>query len=492
MALVAAVLALSLPGTGPLAAAATPRHAPTPPHTKPVAVHLVRSHYRAPRHMPTYRTPKVGWPAGTATLAVPRTGGRTADAGSLPVRIGRAGHSGSPDRVQVRLLSHRFATAAGVHGVLLNLRSTAPAGGAVTGPAGGKVAVSLDYSAYAGAFGGDFASRLHLVRLPACALTTPEVRSCRTQTPLVSRNDTRGHTLHADVTLPGARTTGSRQPIAPDAEAAALRTQGAVVAATSDSGGGGGDFSATSLSPSGSWQAGGSSDGFEWSYPMSVPGVPGGMAPKLGLSYNSQAVDGLISSTNNQASVVGDGFGLPASFVERSYKSCNENPAGSTKTRDYCWSDDNQLTLSLNGQTSTLIKDDKKGTYHPAGDSDEKVEYLTGASNGAQNGEYFRVTTDDGTQYTFGLDELPGWATGDTKTNSVLTEPVYATASGQPCYNATFSSSWCQQAYRWNLDYVKDTHGDVMSSFYTVDTAYYARDLGTTANTPYSRDSRLT
>ncbi|WP_330268436.1 RHS repeat-associated core domain-containing protein [Streptomyces griseorubiginosus] len=495
--LVLALLAPALPGVGPEAIAAPLRHAPTPAHGKPVAVHEVASHYHPPRRMPAYKTPHVSWPAGTASLTVPRVDGKTARAGSLPVRIGRSSHGSAPDRLQVRLLPHRSATAAGVHGVLLDLTGTTPSGTAPSAKAaraaGGKVAVSLDYSAYAGAFGGDYASRLHLVRLPACALTTPGVRSCRTQTPLASRNDTHGHTLHADVPLPGTQPSASRQAAASGTKQAMLQAASTmVVAATSDSGGGGGDFSATSLSPSGSWQAGGSSDGFEWSYPMSVPGVPGGMAPKLGLSYNSQAVDGLVSSTNNQASVVGDGFGLPASFVERSYRSCNDNPAGTTKTRDYCWSDDNQLTLSLNGQTSTLVKDDKTGTYHPAGDSAEKVEYLTGAANGAQNGEYFRVTTDDGTQYTFGLDELPGWASGNTKTNSVLTEPVYATASGQPCYNATFSNSWCQQAYRWNLDYVKDTHGDVMSSFYTVDTAYYARDLGTTANTPYSRDSRLT
>jgi RHS repeat-associated protein len=38
---------------------------------------------------------------------------------------------------------------------------------------------------------------------------------------------------------------------------------------------------------------------------------------------------------------------------------------------------------------------------------------------------------------------------------------------------------------------VKDTHGDVMSYFYSVDTSYYARDLGATANTAYSRDAIL-
>ncbi|MBC3844500.1 hypothetical protein GXW82_43245 [Streptacidiphilus sp. 4-A2] len=202
-------------------------------------------------------------------------------------------------------------------------------------------------------------------------------------------------------------------------------------------------------------------------------------------------VDGLTSSTNNQAPVVGDGFSLGESFIERSYQSCHQNPSGSTQTWDQCWSSNNQLSMSLNGQMTTLVQDDTTGVWHPQNDADEKVEYLTGATNGAQKGEYWRVTTDDGTQYTFGLNQLPGWASGDAVTNSVLTEPVYATASGQPCYNATWSNSWCQQGYRWMLDYVKDTHGDVTSYFYTPSTNYYSRDLGSTANTPYIRDVAL-
>ncbi|NED32461.1 RHS repeat-associated core domain-containing protein, partial [Streptomyces sp. SID8499] len=296
--------------------------------------------------------------------------------------------------------------------------------------------------------------------------------------------------------LPAGAATASGRAPAPKASTATARATAAspatVVAATSSPGGGGGDFTATSLKPSGSWQAGGSTDAFTWSYPLSTPAAPGGLTPGLTLSYNSQSVDGLTSSTNNQASVVGDGFSLPESYIERSYQSCHQNPAGTTKTWDNCWSENNQLTLSLNGTTTRIIKDDTTGTYRAQGDTDEKIQYLTGASNGVQSGEYFRVTTPNGTQYTFGLNHLPGYASGDTATNSVLTEPVYATASGQPCYNASFSSSWCQQGYRWMLDYVKDTHGDVMSYFYSDDTNYYARDLGSTANTPYTRDARLT
>ncbi|MFC4036691.1 RHS repeat-associated core domain-containing protein [Streptomyces polygonati] len=523
----------ALLGTATTATAAV-REPPAPPHGKPVPVTAVASHYHRPVTVPDYRPSPVSWPVGEARVALPAAGspaagagadartdtpsGRTdaaptaaapVRAGSLPVWIGpaktgraakttagtaagtAAGTGGktaaetpapasasAPAAVDVDLLPRDRASAAGVSGVLLSLDR---ADGVAT-PA--DVSLTLGYGSFATAFGGDWASRLHLVSLPACVLTTPQLAQCRTQTPLASTDNAQTQTLTAPVAVAAA---------APAAEArsAGAVTPKTVLAALSSAGGGGGDFSATTLSPAGSWQAGGSSDAFDWSYPFSVPGAPGGLAPKLGLGYDSQAVDGLVSSTNNQAPITGDGFSLPSSYVERSYQSCHQNPTGTTKTWDNCWSANNQLTLSLNGQTSALIKDDTTGTYHPMGDSNERVQYLTGASNGAQSGEYFRVTTDDGTQYTFGLDELPGWASGDTKTNSVLTEPVYATASGQPCYNATFASSYCQQAYRWNLDYVKDTHGDVMSYFYTVDTGYYARDLGTTANTSYSRDSRL-
>ncbi|MEU3514000.1 RHS repeat-associated core domain-containing protein [Streptomyces sp. NPDC006654] len=404
--------------------------------------------------------------------------GKATRAGALPVWLSSDSRNGGQTKITVRVLPRRAARAAGVDGPLLSLT---PAQAST-----GRLHVALDYRGFAQAFGGDWASRLHFVELPACALTSPQRAACRTRTPVASGIDTRSGRIMADVTS----ATPHAGPHASGLTAAAMTPF--VLAATAGTGGGGGDFTATSLKPSGSWQAGGSGDGFQWSYPMATPGVPGGLTPKITLGYDSQSVDGLTSSTNNQASVVGDGFSLPASYVERSYQSCHQNPAGTTRTWDDCWSGDNQLTLSLNGSTTTIVKDDSTGTYRAQGDNDEKIQYLTGASNGAQNGEYFRVTTTDGTQYTFGLNHLPGYASGDTATNSVLTEPVYATASGQPCYNATFSSSWCQQGYRWMLDYVKDTHGDVMSYFYTDDTNYYARDLGSTANTPYTRDARLT
>ncbi|NED88163.1 hypothetical protein G3I76_49790, partial [Streptomyces sp. SID11233] len=87
-------------------------------------------------------------------------------------------------------------------------------------------------------------------------------------------------------------------------------------------------------------------------------------------------------------------------------------------------------------------------------DDFSKVEKLTGATNGDDNGEHWKVTGADGTQYYFGLNRLPGYVSGDTETASAWTVPVYGDDSGEPCYNATFASAYCDQAWRWNLDYV--------------------------------------
>src|SRR5262249_26793151 len=155
--------------------------------------------------------------------------------------------------------------------------------------------------------------------------------------------------------------------------------------------------------------------------------VPGGLVPKITLSYNSQSQDGLTSSTNNQPSWIGDGWDYSPGFIERSYQSCHNNPTGPTRTFDTCWSDNNTLAMSLNGSTTLLVRDNNNANlYHPQNDANEKVEALTGATNHAHSGEYWRITTDDGTQYYFGLSHIPGWATGKDETNSAWTEPVFS------------------------------------------------------------------
>ncbi|WKU46531.1 RHS repeat-associated core domain-containing protein [Streptomyces sp. VNUA116] len=256
-----------------------------------------------------------------------------------------------------------------------------------------------------------------------------------------------------------------------------------VLAAAADSKGSSGDFKATSLEPSGTWSAGGSSGAFTWTYPIPVPSVPGALQPKVSLGYSSHSVDGRTAASNNQASWIGDGWSWDPGFIERRYKPCNDDKDGGnnkSKVGDLCWYNDN-ATLSLGGKTTELVHDKDKG-WHPASDSGEKVEKLTGAGNGDDNGEHWKVTTVDGTQYFFGLNRLPGWKDSTTpETHSTWTVPVFGNQPGEPCHNASFAASWCQQAWRWQLDYVVDTHGNAMAFHWKTESNNYGRNAPETS-----------
>ncbi|KJS57765.1 hypothetical protein VM95_37715, partial [Streptomyces rubellomurinus] len=114
-------------------------------------------------------------------------------------------------------------------------------------------------------------------------------------------------------------------------------------------------------------------------------------------------------------------------------------------------------------------------------DDGTKVEQLTGAPKGAgdvdYNGrEYWRITTPEGVQYYFGLNHLPGGDGSDPAANSVLTVPVYSPNSGDPCYDAAKGKgSWCQMAWRWQLDYVVDPHGNLTTYTYATEGNKYQR-----------------
>ncbi|MFQ6146422.1 RHS repeat-associated core domain-containing protein [Streptomyces seoulensis] len=427
------------------------------------------------------------WPAaGASDVTLPARGAAARRAGSLPVSVAapaKGGTAAAGTDVHVSMPGQTAAQRLGLDGVVLAVQPGAPT-------RGGAARLGMDYSAFKDAYGGDWAGRLHLVRLPACALTTPQAPACRTQTPLASTNDTKTHTVSADLTLPEAATA----PASPSTESSRQSTsaQPMVLAAVAGTSGGGGSFAATSLAPSGQWSAGGSAGAFTFSYPIAVPDVPGGLAPSVSLGYSSQSVDGRTSSTNAQSSWIGDGWDYSPGFVERGYTACSDDTAGGLpKTSDECWSDAaDTLTLSLNGSSNTLVHDDKTDTWHPQGDSGEKIQIKTDTVNDDNDHEYFVVTTADGTVYYFGLNRLPGWASGDAATNSVFTTPVYGNDTGEPCHASTFAASWCQQGYRWNLDYVVDPHGNALSYWYTPETNYYGRDNATTP-TVYTRGGYL-
>ena len=340
----------------------------------------------------------------------------------------------------------------------------------------GSNSVALDYSKFRYAYGANWSSRLRWWRLPECALITPDAAGC-SATPLPSRNDPATTTVTADVTVESSGASRKSSPSTLIALAAA---------AAGDSG----DFSATPLSASSTWSAGDSTGGFSWSYPVRVPPAMGGPLPDVSLSYSSSSVDGRSSASNNQPSWIGEGFEYSPGFIERRYVACSDDTSGSpnnpVQTADLCWRSDN-ATMSLGGSSSELVYESGKG-WHGRSEDGAKIEKLTGASNGDGDGEYWKVTATDGTQYFFGLNKLTGQ---DTDTNSAWTVPVYGNHSGEPGNASTFSDSRETQAWRWNLDYAIDTHGNTISLWYDKETNQYGAEATSSKNVSYVRGGTL-
>ncbi|WP_406401961.1 polymorphic toxin-type HINT domain-containing protein [Streptomyces sp. NBC_00879] len=399
------------------------------------------------------------WP-GPGTVTVPLTGASVrATLGGVPVTVKSA--RGTAGQARISVLDRKTTKAAGVRGVLLTAQTNQP----------GKAELTLDYASFASAIGGGWSSRLRLARLPACALTTPKLAKCRTLTPLNSRNAVRAQSLSADVSL------------------AAPTVLAVTASGPGQSPSGAGDFSATPLASSSTWESGGSSGSFTWSYPMAAPKPAAGPSPSLNLTYDSGSIDGRTAATNNQGTSVGEGFDLSTvSYVERQYGSCDKD--GHDKQYDLCWKYEN-ASLVLNGKSTELVKDDTTGKWRLKNDDASTVAYGTGAANGDDNGEHWTVTTGDGTKYVFGLNKLSG---ADTeRTNSVWTVPVFGDDAGEPGYTKgdAFADRSLDQAWRWNLDYVEDTHGNAMSYWYTAETNHYRKNKAGTANASYTPSGYL-
>ncbi|MEU9335748.1 RHS repeat-associated core domain-containing protein [Streptomyces sp. NPDC048290] len=375
--------------------------------------------------------------------------------------------------VDVQVKDPATARKAGVQGVLFTV---APGGAGLAPAASGSVQLELDYASIKDTFGGDWGSRLRLYRLPACALTSPELERCRTRTALPGANDPAAKTVTANADLAAGR---------------------AVFAATAAASGPGGSHEATSLSPSGSWMAGSSSGGFSWTYPIEAPEVPGGPQPEVALSYSSQAVDGRTASTNGQSSWIAEGWDYEPGFIERRYRSCADDkgeiggkkPNNTGESGDLCWGSDH-VVMSLGGNTTELVKKDGTDEWRPADDDGSRLEHKSGAANGGTGGEYWILTTTDGTRYHFGLNKLPGAPEG-TVTNSALTVPVFGNHPGEPCNATAFADSDCKQVYRWNLDYVVDPLGDAMTLWWNKWTNYYGQQMKADQQAVYDRNAQL-
>src|SRR5690606_6064366 len=230
-------------------------------------------------------------------------GGEAGVAGSLPVTLTPAGEVEDAGRAadtgasvfEVRVGDPKDAHGAGLDGLLVSVEPD-DENAADTG----AIEVTVDYSGFADVRGGDWASRLRLVALPECDVQDPDAECVTGGFELDSTNDVAASTVSA---------------IVPSAQMGTL-------ALTAGAAGSTGDWSATPLAASASWQVSEQTGDFAWSYPMRVPPVAGGLEPEVGLNYSSGSVDGRVASTNNQSSWVGDGWDLTSGYVERKYVVC--------------------------------------------------------------------------------------------------------------------------------------------------------------------------
>ncbi|WP_078652672.1 RHS repeat-associated core domain-containing protein [Streptomyces sp. NRRL F-525] len=422
-----------------------------------------------------------GMAAGKSAPVTPTAGGKAAvqvgpaSAAALVSSLAgtRSPLTAAPKDVDVKVLDRAQLAPAGGTGV--GVRVTRRDGTGTPGP----VRVAIDYSGFKDAYGGNFASRLRLVALPACTLTTPNVKGCSHDTPksVPITNDTAKNTITATVQAdgdPAARVSviqpnGSTLSQFQSAQTLAATTDsGTVYALASGSSSDAGDYRASTLSPTGSWNVSKGSGAFTYSLPIDVPKPPAGTAPSLSLNYNSQSVDGMTSAVNTQAGMAGLGWDLGIGFIERRYRGCQDDGTGTGWVGDLCWDSPNSTTepdgavyvINLNGVTSQLVQDnDGTGWYHVLDDPGWRVQHLSGGYG--SDDEYWVVSTQEGMRYYF------GWGRSErqtgTATNSVLTVPVFGNNPGEPGYNGGVGVS--TQAYRWGLDRVVDPN--------EVETAYF-------------------
>lgn len=438
---------------------------------------------------------KVTWPeAKTAKLVVAEgsdDGAAVADMGSVYVAGGPAWEG-----LEAEVADHAATAKTGVTGVAVHLKPTKTQRESAADIAASKkksgaretVMVSLDYASIAASHGSDWAGRLAPRLYPGCVLSTPEKQECQESTELEAERDTKAQSLTAKV------------PQTALADSAVGAESVVLFAATGSSATGSGDFTATPLAASSSWSVGGSSGGFSWSYPFTLTDPAAGSSPSLSIEYSSQTVDGMTSTTNNQASLLGEGFDLSQAYIERSYLLCDAD--GRDGKGDLCWKNDN-ATLAMAGAGGELVKADD-GNWRLANDDGTRVRRIgtaadstntrveanatLAAANPDNNNEYWEVTRPDGTRLYFGRSLVPGQT---EPTNSVWTAPVYGNNDGEPCYAAeNGAESFCgKQAWRWNLDYVVDTSGNGTAYRYAEELNHYRRN--NTTPTEYTRGGRL-
>lgn len=353
--------------------------------------------------------------------------------------------------------------------------------------------VSASLADMAALTGPQSASRARWMLLSGC--TQPD-GPCSTRTP-INAQPTATQTISADLPQLISTSAAAANPTTttnPQGGSATEPSGAMMLAVSVEASGSTGSFAATPLSATSAWTAGGSSGGFSWSYPITVPDVPGALTPTLVIGYGSASIDGRVASTNNQTSWVGEGWDLATGFIERRYIPCALDMAGSNttvKTGDMCWRDDNAV-MTFAGRSVELVKSSTDNTWHPRIEDGSRVQRLTltdGRDNGDRAKEYWLLTDSTGTKYFFGVGKR--YVGDNDDTQSVWKLPVFGNQPGEPCNQSSFAASFCDQTWRWNLDFVQDVHGNTLSYYYARESNAYGRNLTPASVSNYTRGGYL-
>ncbi|WP_343948910.1 SpvB/TcaC N-terminal domain-containing protein, partial [Nonomuraea longicatena] len=449
------------------------------------------------------------WPkTGRVEVDLPASG-KPAAADGLPVKVSRVEGAGV-GKVWVETLPAQTVKALG--GVGVAARVTRSDGG--TAPA--RVRAEFSYAGFRDAFGGDFAGRLRLLRVPACAIEVPRPRTCVIEPEVVkASNDLVAGRLVAEVETAGAAQGAAGAPqekqgvksqsgqenkdrkdrkenAAKGAEAARAEQSaaGSVYVLAAGLTGPSGNFGATDLKPSGTWQAGTSGGGFDYNLPLpEAPSAAGG-GPDLSLQYDASSVDGQGRWTNNQSGVIGVGWDLSAGFIERRYRRCavdnfyDPNTAALVWTADergisgraLCWESpdetdgdastsdraQSELVLSAGGRSAQIVKDRTSGGWKTVPDFGWRIEQQAG---GADGHPYWRITDQRGQVWRFGSNRDAQWQV-----------PYVGNEPGEPCYDRYLNDMippTCTGVWRWNLDQESDRNENVIDYTYQRENNYF-------------------
>ncbi len=331
------------------------------------------------------------------------------------------------------------------------------------------VTLEFDYSSYLTNAG--VANRLQLVHMQGCqeGRFSRSGPTCDSMVPLSSFNDPSTGTIRTTLTPESAVASGG------------------LLALSTTASGPEGDYAATPLPTVASYQVGLFTGSFDMSIPFEAPPAPTGPTPSAGLSYSSGSIDGLHTQTNAQASQTGLGWSLVGGgAITRHWYQCAPGNA-----LDICPTG-HDYTLSLNGTSSRLILDDDSNPnnilFRLKNDPMWKVQLITAGDGSVPNqdahGEYWLVTTPDGTTYRFGYED-----------NSGDHVPFY-TLTSSPSFQCDEHeidpafTRFCRKVWRWNLDLVTDAIGNETTYTYTQEEQWYAgRDANFKVN--YVRASHL-